>query len=43
MLVHLAPHPLYSPYLAPLDLFLFGYLKEKTLGLEFDSAEDLLH
>jgi hypothetical protein len=43
MHVHLAPHSHYAPDLAPLDFFLFGYLKEKMLGLEFDSAKDLLH
>jgi transposase len=42
MPVYLAPHPPYSPDIAPSDFFLFGYLKEKMLGLEFDSPEALL-
>jgi transposase len=42
MPVHLAPHPPYSPDLAPSDFFLFGYLKGKMQGLEFDSPEALL-
>jgi hypothetical protein len=33
----------YSPDFAPSDFFIFGYLKEKMPGLEFGSAEDLLH
>jgi transposase len=41
--MHLAPHPPYSYKLAPSDFVCFGYLKEKMLGLEFDSAENLLH
>jgi hypothetical protein len=36
-------HPPYSSDIVPLDSFLFRYLKEKMLGLEFDSAEDVLH
>jgi transposase len=43
MPAHLAPHPPYSPDLAPLHFFRCGYLKEKMRTLEFDSAEDLLH
>jgi hypothetical protein len=43
MLVHLALHHLYSPDLTPSDVFIFGYLKEKMLRLELDSAEDLFH
>jgi hypothetical protein len=42
MTVYLAPHPPYSPDLAPLEFFLFGYLKRKMQGLEFDSPEALL-
>jgi hypothetical protein len=42
MPVHFAPHPPYSPDLAPSDFFLFGYLKEKIFGLEFESPEALL-
>jgi histone-lysine N-methyltransferase SETMAR len=35
--IHLARHPPYSPDLPPSDFFLFGYLKGKILGLEFES------
>jgi hypothetical protein len=42
MPVHLAPHPLYSPALVPSDFFLFGYLKSKLVGLEFESTDELL-
>jgi histone-lysine N-methyltransferase SETMAR len=42
MPVHLAPHPPYSPDLAPSAFLLFGYLKEKMLGRAFESAEALL-
>jgi hypothetical protein len=42
MPVHLAPYLPYSPDLAPLDFFLFGFLKGKMQGLEFDSPEALL-
>jgi hypothetical protein len=42
MPIHLAPHPPDSPDLVPSDFFLFGYLKEKILGLEFESSEALL-
>jgi transposase len=41
--VHLAPHPPYSPDLAPSDFFLFGYLKTKIIGLKFNSSEALLY
>jgi hypothetical protein len=37
--IHLAPHPPYSSNLAPSGFCLFGYLKEKILGLEFESPE----
>jgi hypothetical protein len=42
MRVTIAPHPAYSPDLAPLDFFLFGYIKKKIVGQEFSSADDLL-
>jgi hypothetical protein len=42
MPIHLAPHPPHSPDLAPSDFVLFGYLKEKILGLEFGSPEAFL-
>ena len=37
-----APHPPYSPDLAPSDFYLFGYLKNKMKGESFPSADDLL-
>ena len=37
-----APHPAYSPDLAPSDFFLFGYIKEKLRGQCFTKREDLL-
>jgi hypothetical protein len=40
--VQLAPHRPYSPYLAPSDFVLFGCLKVKMIGQEFDSPEDLI-
>jgi histone-lysine N-methyltransferase SETMAR len=40
--IHVAPHPPYSPDLAPSDFCPFGYLKEKILGREFESSEALL-
>jgi transposase len=38
----LAPHPAYSPDLAPSDFFLFGYLKEKIVGIDFGSPRELI-
>lgn len=37
-----APHPPYSPDIAPSDFYLFGYIKEKLKGCTFNSAEQLL-
>jgi hypothetical protein len=37
-----APHPPYSPDLAPSDFFLFGYLKRELRDCFFSSAEELL-
>jgi transposase len=37
----LAPHPPYSPDLAPSDFFLFGYVKERLKGMVFPSYEEL--
>jgi hypothetical protein len=37
-----APHPPYSPDLAPSDFYLFVYLKRCLAGLSFDSADQLL-
>jgi transposase len=36
------PHPPYSPDLAPSDLFLFGYVKERLKGMVFPAYEELL-
>jgi histone-lysine N-methyltransferase SETMAR len=41
--LRLAPHPPYSPDLAPSDLFLFDYVKERLKGMEFQSDEELFH
>ena len=38
-----APHPPYSPDIAPSDFYLFGYIKEKLKGCTFNSAEQLLN
>jgi transposase len=40
--LRLAPHPPYSSDLAPSDLFLFGYVKERLKGIVFPSYEELL-
>jgi transposase len=40
--LRLAPHPPYSPDLAPSDFFLFGYVKERLKGMVFPSYEELL-
>lgn len=40
--LHAAPHPPYSPDLAPSDFYLFGILKQKLLGLEFVSVDELI-
>jgi hypothetical protein len=40
--VRFAPHPPYSPDLAPSDIFLFGYVKERLKGMVFPSYEELL-
>jgi hypothetical protein len=37
-----APHPPYSPDLAPSDFYLFGYLKEQLRGCRFETADQLL-
>jgi hypothetical protein len=42
ILVQLFPHPPYSPDLARSDFCSFGYRKEKIIGQEFDSPEDLI-
>jgi hypothetical protein len=36
------PHPPYSPDLAPLDFFLFGYVKRKLMGYRAESESELL-
>jgi transposase len=40
--LRLALHPPYSPDLAPSDFFLFGYVKERLIGMVFPSYEELL-
>jgi hypothetical protein len=42
MRVKLAPHPSYSPDLAPSDCFLFGYIKTKISDQEFVPPDGLL-
>jgi hypothetical protein len=37
-----APHPLYSPDLAPSDFYLFGYVKRCLAGFSFEDADQLL-
>jgi hypothetical protein len=37
-----APHPPYSPDLAPSDFFLFGSVKEKLMGYRAETASELL-
>jgi histone-lysine N-methyltransferase SETMAR len=37
-----APHPPYSPDLAPLDFYLFGYVKRCLACLSFEDADQLL-
>ena len=37
-----APHPPYSPDLAPSDFFLFGYTKNKLKGHHFESVDELI-
>jgi hypothetical protein len=37
-----APHPPYSPDLAPSDFFLFGYMKKKLMGYRAESESELL-
>jgi hypothetical protein len=39
--LEMAPHPLYSPDLAPCDLYLFGYVKGQLKGQTFEQEEDL--
>jgi hypothetical protein len=42
MSLQLAPHPSYSPDLAPSDFFPSGHLKSQMIRREFDSPEDLI-
>jgi hypothetical protein len=35
-------YPLYSPDLAPCDFFLFGYVKGKLMGKQYETSEDLV-
>ena len=36
-----APHPAYSPDVAPSDFFLFGFVKTKLKGMTFDDEDAL--
>ena len=38
----LLPHPAYSPDVAPSDFFLFGYLKDRLQGSQFETSHQLL-
>jgi hypothetical protein len=40
--LRLAPHPPYSPDLAPPDFFLFDYVKECLKGMVFPSYDEFL-
>jgi hypothetical protein len=40
--ITLAPHPPYSPDLAPSDFYLFGFLKDKLKGCVYDEPGKLL-
>jgi hypothetical protein len=40
--LRLATHPPYSSDLAPSDLFLVGYVKDRLQGIVFASREELL-
>jgi hypothetical protein len=37
-----APHPPYSPDLAPCDFYLFGYIKGRLAGASFEEPHQLL-
>jgi hypothetical protein len=37
-----APHPPYSPDMAPCNFYRFGYVKESLAGREFADREELL-
>jgi hypothetical protein len=37
-----APHPVYSPDLAPSDFFLFGYVKGKPMEYRAETPSELL-
>ena len=38
-----APHPPYSPDIAPSDFYLFGYMKDQMKGESYESADELIH
>jgi histone-lysine N-methyltransferase SETMAR len=40
--VKTAPHPAFSPDLAPSDFYLFGKIKTALMGFEFESEQELL-
>ena len=37
-----APHPPYSPDLAPSDFYLFGRLKSRVTGVEFSDSDEIV-
>jgi hypothetical protein len=37
-----APHPPYSPDLAPSDFFLFGHVKGKLMGYRVETPSEIL-
>jgi len=39
--LHTAPHPPYSPDLAPCDFYLFGHLKDAISGRVFSNYEEM--
>ena len=41
-LIQRAPHPPYSPDLAPSDFYLFGKLKSRLSGTEFRSSDEII-
>lgn len=40
--IKLAPHPPYSPDLAPSDFYLFGALKSRLAGMTFNSRDEIV-
>ena len=40
--IEIAPHPPYSPDLAPSDFYLFGALKSRMSGTKFTSSDEIV-